>query len=169
MGADVRNWQGCWSGTRYPATASTEGWTDVFQQMGGRSFLLQTQMHLHRSCVDPRFFIWRCGPTVLNKDIAGLLLFLGLLSPGNWAVSWMWPLEIPQRCSGTQQQGLGDSWRGTGHPQVRSIFWSLELPGMAVQKVGSRFPQPFSHSPVWMWSWFLSLKRMWLTLPQHKT
>lgn len=110
VGADVRNWQAWLSGTRYPTTASTEGWTDVFQQMEGRSFLLQTQMHLHHSCVDPTPFIWHHGPMVLNKDIAGLLLFLGFLSPGSWSVSWMWPLEILQRCSGTQQQRLGDSW-----------------------------------------------------------
>lgn len=110
LGAGVRDWQGWLSGKRYPATASAEGWTDVIQQMEGRSFLLQTQMHLHHSCVDPTYFMWHCGPTVLNKDVAGLLLFLGFLSPGSWAVSWMWPLEILQRCSGTQQQGLGGSW-----------------------------------------------------------
>lgn len=80
VGADVRDWQGWLSGTSYPTTASTEGWTDVFQQMEGRSFLLQTQMHLHHSCVDPTSFLWHHGPTVLNKDIAGLLLFLGFLS-----------------------------------------------------------------------------------------
>lgn len=40
---------------------------------------------------------------------------------------------------------------------------------MTVQKMGSRFPQLFSHCPVWVWNWFLSLKRMWLTLPQQNT
>lgn len=116
LGAGVRDWQGWLSGKRYSARVSAEGWTDVIQQMEGRSFLLQTQMHLHHLCVDPTYFIWHRGPAVLNKDVAGLLLFLAFLCPGSWAVSWMWPLEILQRCSGTQQQGLGAGWKAGSWP-----------------------------------------------------